>query len=357
MAASLLDELVRAQDDAELVVRYPWLPEVGVRCSTQVRKSMATDPRHFEVRDVDWRSGRWTGSDTDVTLTVFGPHYGRRPAGKHVVGFADVTLVYPEVSATSGCWRRTRRGIRNRVARWSFRRADLILVESPALVPRLEAQLGIDPSRVRVVPNTVNAAFHAARVPFAVPDSRAAAGEPIRLLYVARPYPHKNHRLLFEAIRRVNEETALEVELTVTLTAEEVRELDAGLPGEMIRSVGVVPLDQLPDLYASSDAVIFPSLLESFSATPIEAMTMRKPLLASDRDFVKAFCGAYPRYFEPLSVESIIDAITDIPNLLLLDWHEAAASSALEGANGGRRRLEQCLDAIDSLLPVGGGAR
>ena len=55
--------------------------------------------------------------------------------------------------------------------------------------------------------------------------------------------------------------------------------------------------------------VIFPSLLECFSATPIEAMIMKKPVFASDRLFVRQSCDGFVNYFDPNSPESIAKSI------------------------------------------------
>ena len=47
------------------------------------------------------------------------------------------------------------------------------------------------------------------------------------------------------------------------------------------------------------DAIIFPSLLECFSATPLEAMAMGKPVFVSDTPFNRDVCGDYGIYFNP----------------------------------------------------------
>jgi glycosyltransferase involved in cell wall biosynthesis len=60
------------------------------------------------------------------------------------------------------------------------------------------------------------------------------------------------------------------------------------------------------------DAVIFPSLLECFSATPLEAMVMGKPLFASDRPFNREVCHSHAHYFDPLSPASAATAIAKV---------------------------------------------
>ncbi|MEM7928074.1 glycosyltransferase, partial [Morganella morganii] len=55
--------------------------------------------------------------------------------------------------------------------------------------------------------------------------------------------------------------------------------------------------------------LIFPSLLESFSATPVEAMKMKVPVIASDLPFVRSICKDSAFYFNPLDPYSIAESI------------------------------------------------
>ena len=59
------------------------------------------------------------------------------------------------------------------------------------------------------------------------------------------------------------------------------------------------------------DAIIFPSLLECFSATPLEAMAMEKPFFASDREFIRDVCSDYALYFDPEDPISAANVIND----------------------------------------------
>ena len=51
--------------------------------------------------------------------------------------------------------------------------------------------------------------------------------------------------------------------------------------------------------------MILPTLLESFSATYIEAMFHGKTILTSDLDFARDVCGEAAFYFDPLNPQSI----------------------------------------------------
>jgi glycosyltransferase involved in cell wall biosynthesis len=55
--------------------------------------------------------------------------------------------------------------------------------------------------------------------------------------------------------------------------------------------------------------MLFPTLLESFSGTYIEAMHFGLPIITSDLDFAHTVCGDAAIYCDPLSIKSIRDAI------------------------------------------------
>ena len=56
-------------------------------------------------------------------------------------------------------------------------------------------------------------------------------------------------------------------------------------------------LAQCPSYFKELDGIILPSLLECFSATPLEALIMGKPIFLSDRQFNKDVVGDFYFYF------------------------------------------------------------
>jgi len=98
------------------------------------------------------------------------------------------------------------------------------------------------------------------------------------------------------------------IKLITTLKEKEYYNLPKRLK-KISLNLGIISALELKSAYYKSTAVIFPSLLESFSITPIEAMFCKKPLIASDRDFIREFCMKIPYYFNPVRSKSITCAI------------------------------------------------
>jgi len=142
---------------------------------------------------------------------------------------------------------------------------------------------------------------------------RARAG--LSFLYLTKYYPHKNIEGACEAVG-VARDRGLDVSLTITLASSEgqacsrlIDRINAGEFGDAVINVGPVDLANIASLYSQTDAVLAPTLLESYSATFLEAMKYQKPILTSDRDFSREICGDAAMYFEPLSLEAIVGAI------------------------------------------------
>ncbi|WP_426245541.1 glycosyltransferase [Nocardioides sp. LHG3406-4] len=310
VGASLIDEFVRLPD-------APWLRTATILVSSEVHANLSAaarglpglrihDSRPYKIRQ--WMPRR---RRHDVSFLVFGPEYGWPRARRRIVGFADVRSVFP-VPAGEASSRRQQAflALRGFVSRLLTRTADRLVVESPAIAKQLIRRRVADADHIDVVSNSYHGIFdepeHWTPLPRALPDT---APDTHVLCYVARAYPHKNHEFL---PRLASEAAGLGAKLrfVVTLTAAEWESMS-----EKFRSccenIGPISIDVVPTVYGAVDGAIFPSLLEAFSAAPLEAMRMGRVLFASDRDFVRDVCGDAPVYFDPLDAAGAAKAVVE----------------------------------------------
>ncbi len=306
MAVSFLDELARMRGDDLARAEYPWIGEVDVVVSPSVEQSLAeatsAELRPGVEQSRPWHARRWAPVRRryDVSFSVFGPEYAARRATRRIVGFADVRSIHGvPLGEPTGLGGRLRWRLRGVVSRRVVKRSDLVVVETSALRDSMRSR-GFRNHDIRVVPNTISAVFAEART--AATHSLPTGGELV-LAYVARPYPHKNFGFLTELARFAREDHGVRVSYLLTASEAEADEAAPGLAA-LAECVGVVPVRDLPNLYEKCDAVLFPSLLEAFSATPLEAMASGRPVFASDRDFVRAVCGDVPYYIDPLDART-----------------------------------------------------
>jgi len=136
-----------------------------------------------------------------------------------------------------------------------------------------------------------------------------------KFLYLARYFPQKNMEKACEAVALVRSR-GYNVTLFLTIEKDDYRgapqlydRIKRGDYGDAVINVGRVDFHHIEDVYGAVDAVLLPSVLESYSASYLEAMAYGKPLLVSDRDFAREVCADAAEYFEPRSTESIAASV------------------------------------------------
>lgn len=335
VAASFLAGLLSLPDRAS---------RISVIASTEVNRNlrqMCDDVAAFaayEVRDHDGLSMLWSGLGRrlrafDAVFTVFGPLYLLRQPRVSVVGFAQPWIIYPdnEIQAAMPWYFKLTTYLKFAVQSWFFSRANLLVVELGHVKSGLVARGLASAEAIRVVSNCLSDIFLQPErwLPVAVEEE----SPDYRLGFVGRDYPHKNIHILPSVRRILRERHGLEVWIYVTLNDAEWSSCPSEFQAEVC-NVGSLTLAQCPTFYKAMDGVIFPSLLECFSATPLEAMVMERPLFASDRPFIRDVCGGFAQYFDPLDPISIADAIaayfsSDVAeiNLVLARRHAQQFSS------------------------------
>jgi len=296
--------------------------DISLLVSTKIMKNLKdldTDFSVFKsVKSIDYVGIKalWSGlakelSDYDLVFTVFGPAYTMRKPAKHIVGFAQPSIIYPDSRAFLKIPVHLRK-----VQRLKFKMQELFFAKADALVVELEhVKLGLQKipafrdKKIYVVNSAVDSVF-------SEPDRWRAIDKPmvsegrIKLGLISRNYAHKNLDLLPYIKRSLKYNHGIEADIFVTFVPEEW-EACSEFFKENINNVGPLTLAQCPTFYDSLDGVIFPSLLECFSAVPIESMLIGKPLFASDLPFIRDCCKTYANYFKPEDAESAAAVIAD----------------------------------------------
>lgn len=233
-------------------------------------------------------------------------------------------LVRPETVST---WNRlySRATVRRVVSS-----ADRVIAVSRSTADDLDHLLGVDGSRVRVVPNGVDDSFlH--EPPGALP---AAAAEAPYVLFVGTPEPRKNLPRLVEAVERLR--AAGRPERLVIAGGEGWGMTRPRSAGSVV-ALGRVRDDELRALYANALCLVLPSLHEGFGLPALEAMATECPVVAARSGALPEVCGDAAVMVDPLSVASIangiVAAIEDAERLrvagraraLAHDWTASAA--------------------------------
>lgn len=248
-------------------------------------------------------------ASADLTFTVFGPLYLARKPKISVVGFAQPWIIYPDNEAKQRLnWKkRLLTSIRFDLHKYFYHRnSDFVFVEADHVKRQLARLTNFSEDVISVIPNCASDVFLKAAPTSIIPTARSKGK--LKIGFLGRNYEHKNLVVLPEVQALLRSSFNLEVEFFVTLNDSEWKSCSPEFRRNVV-NLGSLQLSECPDFYDKMDAIIFPSLLECFSATPLESMIMKKPLLASDRAFVRDFCGEFPFYFDPCDPADIARSV------------------------------------------------
>ena len=142
----------------------------------------------------------------------------------------------------------------------------------------------------------------------------------LRLFYPAAGYAHKNH-IIFEGLLSLDLKGLID-QLVLTLPTNRFSS-----EPKWLSCVGHLSHADCLTEYEKADALIFPSVLESYGLPLIEAMVMGIPVIAADLPYARVLCGDEGIYFDPESSESLIVACTELKTRLLEGWRPNWSSS------------------------------
>jgi glycosyltransferase involved in cell wall biosynthesis len=335
---------------------------VSVLLSTSVAKNLTalgTDLSVFELSKIEDHRGLnslWSGltsffANFDVVFTVFGPAYYLRRNTRHLFGFAQPNIIYPnsELNGQINICRRIFLRIKYEVQAFFFSRADELVVELEHVKEGLSARALFRRKQIHIVYSAVHTIF---KEPNRwAPVSISNPTRNLRLGLIARNYPHKNLRILPFVKQCLITKYNMHTEFFVTFPQAEWVVCDDFFKRNT-NNVGELSLNQCPSFYSLMDGVIFPSLLECFSAVPLEAMVSGRPLFASNLPFIRDVCDDHCNYFDPLDASDIADVIFHYYSLSQeeRDRRSIAARSHAGRFPGPDTRAEQYLNLVRNLL-------
>lgn len=81
---------------------------------------------------------------------------------------------------------------------------------------------------------------------------------------------------------------------------------------KQVKLVGFVPTQDLSPLYSAAMVYVFPSLYEGFGFPPLEAMSTKTPVAASNTSSIPEVCADAALYFNPYEVSDISQKVEQI---------------------------------------------
>jgi len=129
------------------------------------------------------------------------------------------------------------------------------------------------------------------------------------LLYVGSLYPHKNLKLVLNALKFLPKYKLL-IAGSRNVFQDRVKEyIKYKDISDQVEFLGFVPDQKLSELYSSVTALVQPSFSEGFGLTGVEAMSFGTSILASDIPIFREIYKDTAFYFSPFSVASFVQAV------------------------------------------------
>ncbi|HVO46563.1 MAG TPA: glycosyltransferase family 1 protein [Steroidobacteraceae bacterium] len=194
------------------------------------------------------------------------------------------------------------------------RRAGAIVAVSEITREHVMEYLHVPSDRVHTVYSGIDEAYRRPLSAQELRNVRARYELPQRyVLYSGAVYPPKNFTRLIQAYARVG--PALGVALVIAggenrfLSEDELREPERQNLGDWVRWAGWIEPATLPAFYQMAEALLLPSLFESFGLPIVEAMASACPVVTSNCYGTREIAADAAILVDPLSVESIAEGI------------------------------------------------
>ena len=205
-----------------------------------------------------------------------------------------------------------------RTMREVFRRnqpfADAIIVQTGVMADHLASSYQGVSDRLHVIPQPPPSwALNAES------KTRTEKSDKLSLFYPAAGYPHKNHRIFVELESQlaVMGENPENLTLSITLS-NPITEQDDSF--KFVKNLGRLDVAEVLRVYRQSDALFFPSLLESFGLPLVEAICTDMPIVCADLPYAHWLCEDQAFYFDPESPEDAVRAIRELRQKLGEGW-------------------------------------
>lgn len=218
---------------------------------------------------------------------------------------------------------------------------DAVVVPTPAMATRLR-ELGVT-ARLEIVPSGIDVArFSGGRRDEALRSRLGVEPHDRLLLFVGRLAREKNVELLLRALAGAADNSLKLVIAGDGPLRHELGHLAAEIGiGASTRFLGSVPRDELPDLYASADAFVMPSVTETQGLVLAEALAAGAYVVAADAPQNRDVLGSAGRLV-PASVQGFADAFQHV----LRGARPSAAAAQRAAANF---TIDRQIDMIEAL--------
>ncbi|KTC66075.1 N-acetyl-alpha-D-glucosaminyl L-malate synthase BshA (plasmid) [Legionella adelaidensis] len=252
----------------------------------------------------------------DAIFTLFGPAYIKFSV-PHLCGIADGWVTHSTKASYNSL-----RTIKDKIYTyllckyklWWYQKADRWCVEAPVARNGFLSKTNKDPKSVIVIPNAVNQLIQQ----YVNVSLDRKLTEKINVFCLGADYWHKNYHIIPSLLVKLQKKLPLNVQFLVTLPKDskvfaylmsKAREL--GVQDHIV-NLGPLKLKEVIEVYKTSHILFFPSLLETFSITPLEALYMNMPMIISRIEANLNIIGEHAHYVDSQNSEEVAETFLKV---------------------------------------------
>jgi glycosyltransferase involved in cell wall biosynthesis len=242
------------------------------------------------------------------------------PPCPQAILFHKPHMVYPAVHFA----RETKK---SRFKNWLYKRriakclknTQLVFCQTSVARQRFHRSFDYPLSQIKILPNAVSEFIQIEKSQVKKPQVFKDSSF-FNLFFLTKFYAHKNLESLIDLFKSYRQELE-HVRCLITIAADQhpnavkfLHDISRFGLEDKIVNVGPLRQDELAGYFYHADALLFPTLMESFSGTYLEAMHFGLPILTSDLDFAKYVCDDAAMYFSPWDTSDMAEKIIHLKN-------------------------------------------
>ncbi len=299
----------------------------------------------------------------DIVYTMAGPAYTKFPV-THIMGISNPYITHGSREAF----------ILNRNAKHFFNivisvlyqafyasKADYWIFQTEAARNSFIKRFRVKRDKTYVITNSIGDEFikYFMKRPF----HTVSSNQPINIFCPAADYWHKALNFIPDIameLKKISSSSNYTFKFTLTLKKDSniwktinKKSLKKGIT-HLIDNIGPYTYADAITLFEQADIVFVPSILETFSASYLEAFASKRPLIVSDRDFAHDICGNGALYVNPFDTVETAASIHE----LILDKRKQAtllkdALEKLKKYGTQTERVKKIINLIELLHAKG----
>ena len=340
-------------------------------CSSEIDKNLASigvSPANKHVffetpaRSLQMRSRLRDIAETirpEIIFTMSGPTYVDFPQ-KHLLGCSNAYITNPNEYAFRHNLNLIEQVMLKAKLRYQLnwtKKADCWLFQTEAARNGFVKRAGVERRNTYVVGNALSPEFSN----LGCRDNRTVGGR-FNILVPSAYYRHKNLEIVPSVasiikgrLNRLN----MNIDFCFILTMQHPSPNERAILDEA-KKLGVADcivnrgpflLSEAPDLYLNSDMMFMPTLLETFSASYLEAMASGCPIVTTDLDFARDICGDAAHYYPPMDAEKAAETVmTLIMNAESRDMLVRKGLARLKSFPTIEERYDAIVDVIKAMV-------